>query len=376
MVDTFDAAAYHRERVAREQAEKRIAELQEANGRIQRDLGTAQAALCGASKVLSEGGDLLEAHGWLTRQEAYSRAFGWRRSLEARAVQAEKRVEELEAENKRRFAALRYLAVRAKVATGVPADALDAAESWVLRETGYDMPGDGRDVLRCLAETKEALEAARSRAERAERERDEHKANEEFAREMLDRVVIQGGAESWTTREMRDWCCDCKDFKNGYPVSFIRAHADHANCGHRECDGQDEPADRWVHRKIERERDEARAIRREVMLRLQTLIDFCYDKVQWSNGEFIKLLRESGDYLAALSQREEEAVRDGTLKRVRDLLREKRKVSTQDCQRVLGLNYAQVTLAMRKLAEQGLARLGNNGVGGPLRWYWRGRDNA
>ena len=259
MVDTFDAAAYHRERVAREQAEKRIAELQEANGRIQRDLGTAQAALCGASKVLSEGGDLLEAHGWLTRQEAYSRAFGWRRSLEARAVQAEKRVEELEAENKRRFAALRYLAVRAKVATGVPADALDAAESWVLRETGYDMPGDGRDVLRCLAETKEALEAARSRAERAERERDEHKANEEFAREMLDRVVIQGGAESWTTREMRDWCCDCKDFKNGYPVSFIRAHADHANCGHRERDGQDEPADRWVHRKIERERDEARA---------------------------------------------------------------------------------------------------------------------
>ena len=96
-------------------------------------------------------------------------------------------------------------------------------------------------------------------AERAERERDEHKANEEFAREMLDRVVIQGGAESWTTREMRDWCCDCKDFKNGYPVSFIRAHADHANCGHRERDGQDEPADRWVHRKIERERDEARA---------------------------------------------------------------------------------------------------------------------
>ena len=69
-------------------------------------------------------------------------------------------------------------------------------------------------------------------------------------------------------------------------------------------------------------------------------------------------------------------MRDGTLKRVRDLLREKRKVSTQDCQRVLGLNYAQVTLAMRKLAEQGLARLGNNGVGGPLRWYWRGRDNA
>lgn len=67
---------------------------------------------------------------------------------------------------------------------------------------------------------------------------------------------------------------------------------------------------------------------------------------------------------------------DATLKRVRDLLREKRKVSTQDCQRALCLDYAQVTLAMRKLAEQGLARLGNNGVGGPLRWHWEGRDNA
>ena len=246
--------------------------------------------------VLSSGLDELEQEGAQLRlrveelehqlratEKNEERLIDANKPLLVRAVTAEKRVEELEAENERWL------------------------DLWRTVRDAYvpDLRDENKPLA--IAASYTLLHQRAERAERAERERDEHKANEEFAREMLDRVVIQGGAESWTTREMRDWCCDYKDFKNGYPVSFIRAHADHANCGHRECDGQDEPADRWVHRKIERERDEARAIRREVMLRLQTLIDFCYDKVQWSNGEFIKLLRESGDYLAALSQREEAA---------------------------------------------------------------------
>ena len=76
----------------RAQNQKYRAKLEAAEqdrDRKQRNLDTAQAALCGASKALRDG-DADEAHGWLTRQEAYEKATAWKRDLEGRAEAAEK----------------------------------------------------------------------------------------------------------------------------------------------------------------------------------------------------------------------------------------------------------------------------------------------
>lgn len=75
--------------------------------------------------------------------------------------------------------------------------------------------------------------AAVARAEKAEAERDEALGRAGFGLELLDRAVLQGGCESWDESQLRDWCCDYKDFKNGLGPDWIRAHADHENCTHR-----------------------------------------------------------------------------------------------------------------------------------------------
>lgn len=63
-------------------------------------------------------------------------------------------------------------------------------------------------------------------------QRDEAKSRSDFADELLKRVVIQGGAGKWTESEMRDWCCDYKDHRLGYPPKWIREQG-HKNCAHR-----------------------------------------------------------------------------------------------------------------------------------------------
>jgi hypothetical protein len=72
---------YQQEEARAEAAEEALAALKEDNARLQRNLDTAQSALCGASHALSEG-DAQKAHGWLTRQEAYKLAVAWKRELE------------------------------------------------------------------------------------------------------------------------------------------------------------------------------------------------------------------------------------------------------------------------------------------------------
>lgn len=65
-----------------------LAEAEQARDRNQRNLDTAHAALCGASRVLLEG-DTHEAHGWLTRQEGYQKAVDWKRELYSKLAEAE-----------------------------------------------------------------------------------------------------------------------------------------------------------------------------------------------------------------------------------------------------------------------------------------------
>lgn len=68
--------------------EAKLEEAEQARDRNQRNLDTAQAALCGASKALIDStADI--AHGWLTRHEAYEKAAAWKRALESRAERAE-----------------------------------------------------------------------------------------------------------------------------------------------------------------------------------------------------------------------------------------------------------------------------------------------
>lgn len=52
------------------------------------------------------------------------------------------------------------------------------------------------------------------------------------ARDLLGRVVVHRGAGDWTEDQMRDWCCEYKDFMQGAPAAWIRKP--HDRCRHRE----------------------------------------------------------------------------------------------------------------------------------------------
>jgi|GEM_PF-5924995 len=64
------------------------------------------------------------------------------------------------------------------------------------------------------------------------RELHEVTARSEFADELLERVMIRGGAGTWTESEMRDWCCDYKDHRLGFSPAWIKTQG-HAICRHR-----------------------------------------------------------------------------------------------------------------------------------------------
>lgn len=59
--------------------------------------------------------------------------------------------------------------------------------------------------------------------------------NDAVARDLLKRVVIRHGAGEWTEEQMRDWCCEYKDFMQGAPAAWIRKP--HDKCRHRERSG-------------------------------------------------------------------------------------------------------------------------------------------
>ena len=96
--------------------------------RLQRNLDTAQSALCGASDALRKG-DAHEAHGWLTRREAYEKARARDREMQERVAELEAEVERLRGEN------YQDLYEQMREAWGGHFDGVCSAEVWAFLES-------------------------------------------------------------------------------------------------------------------------------------------------------------------------------------------------------------------------------------------------
>ncbi|RKY17123.1 MAG: hypothetical protein DRQ55_16555 [Planctomycetota bacterium] len=120
------------------------------------------------------------------------------------------------------------------------------ANGWMSRGRVRELAGCGSEELRCAIN-----DAARNWPAGGElritvltAERDAAVEAVAVAEILLKRVVIQGGAQAWSGREMLDWCCDYKNWTNGYR-SQEQLDREHSSCGHRRSpDSTDAPSAR------------------------------------------------------------------------------------------------------------------------------------
>lgn len=146
-----------------------------------------------------------------------------------------------------------------------------------------DLPDGTRDLVMDLYEPAERRDAILAALDALPKLR----ARLEYAEELLDRVQVKGGSGDWDESELLDWCCDYKDFKNGWPPDRIRRHSAHKNCGHRRVAPPGTP----------RVLDNDQALRTEVE-RLRTRLD----ELASADGEHVRY----EDHAAALAAKEEE----------------------------------------------------------------------